>query len=96
MSETQSQGTEIEQVAQEIDGMDYYGVTLIVTDVNRDRIDIKLIKDRSARHWNNSCIKWSDPYYADSKQWISNADFAVVEKAIKTLNSRVGDPEDDE
>jgi len=94
MSETKSQSDEVDRVAQEIDGMDYYGVTLIVTDVQHNRIDIKLHKENSVRHW-GTCIKWSEPYYADSEQWMANADYAVVDKAVETLNSRVGNPEDD-
>ncbi|WP_121744913.1 hypothetical protein [Natronorubrum halophilum] len=84
----------IQRAADEIDGMEYYGVTLFVKDVDADeeRIEVSFHKDRSTRHVDSTSLYYGTSYYEDSEKWrcVMNDNYAVTDKALETLESATG------
>lgn len=92
MSDTQNDGTEQIDVLDEIDGMDHYGVTLLVSDsdIGEGSINVELRKSRSTRHVDSTRLYYGEPHYGGEEKWrcILNDNYAVVDKALELLNDR--------
>lgn len=83
-----------EQLVDEIDGLNYYGVTLSVTDINSDGdITVALYKDNSARDVQNTRI------FYDTGKWqcvMGDNGYAVLDEALGMLNESGVVPADED